>query len=61
MCHINNLDQRSKSHMNRKYKVFIGNRGWMTRNNIKVSKLTDHELKSQEVLGRTAVIIAMDG
>ncbi|EDV20686.1 uncharacterized protein TRIADDRAFT_31523 [Trichoplax adhaerens] len=50
----------SKSKADDNYEILIGNRRWMAENNININSAIDNQLISQEILGRTAVIVAMN-
>ncbi|XP_066973024.1 LOW QUALITY PROTEIN: copper-transporting ATPase 1 [Macrobrachium rosenbergii] len=43
------------------YKVYIGNRDWMSQNKVFVPKNVDDQMREQEELGRTAVLAAING
>lgn len=43
------------------YKVLIGNREWMHKNNLTVTDEMDHAMAQYEGLGQTAVLVAING
>ncbi len=43
------------------YKVLIGNREWMRKNNLTVTDEMDHSMAQYEGLGQTAVLVAING
>ncbi|RDD36414.1 Copper-transporting ATPase 1 [Trichoplax sp. H2] len=63
-CRVSNIEQfidpGSKSKADDNYEILIGNRRWMAENNININSAIDNQLISQEILGRTAVIVAMN-
>jgi len=44
-----------------KHRVLIGNRSWMTSNGLKITKDVNAMMKQHEELGRTAVLVSIDG
>ncbi|CBY39773.1 unnamed protein product [Oikopleura dioica] len=44
-----------------KHGVLIGNRSWMTSNGLKITKDVNAMMKQHEELGRTAVLVSIDG
>lgn len=45
----------------RRYQVLVGNREWMQRNGVGVREEVERQLCREEELGRTAVVLAVEG
>ena len=55
------IDLDTGGQVNISYNVLVGNREWMVRNGVDISKVVETMMTREEEAGRTAVIMAVDG